>query len=301
MPGRLILFLCGLAACLRAAMLPDVPEEAVLELGTASGTPQPGGFVFIEGRYIPPPYTVVRKGNGIFVNRIQVAQPIPWSRVEGGESAPQPQPQPKADADGDFEEVSEEPAVAPPPAPAPVPAPVPVPAATPAPARSPSIDDLFADDEEEVKPPPARPVAPVVQTLPKKKEKPADAAPLPPLSKERLKENLDKLRLRYETALSRKEILFFSYGHTSISGNSGAARTLIGVLPTALRASTSPDDLLLRLRAGGVYFLDLATARMLYRNKLTFPQLQLRLEKIKKEEELEAKERQRRARETRGY
>ena len=190
------------------------------------------------------------------------------------------------------------------PSPAPAPAPVPPPAA-PAPARAPSIDDLFADDDEEVKTPPPRPVAPAVApapaAVPKKTVKPADAAPLPPVTKQRLKEGLDTLRLRYETALSRKEILFFSYGHTMITGNRGVARTLIGVLPTALRASTSPADLLARLQAGGVYFLDLETARMLYRNKLTFPQLQLRLEKIKRDEAFEAKERERRAREIRGY
>lgn len=318
MQGRLMVFFFGVAACLRASMLPEVPEEAALELGTTSGTPQLNGFVFIEGRYVPPPYTVARKGNGIFVNRIQVSQPIPWSRVEGGgaepapPSPPTPPPSPQAPpADGETDgdavvDPVEEPDGA---DAAPVPVPVPVPVATPrpvrapAPARAPSIDDLFADDdeEEEAKTPPARQVAPAVQVAPRKPVKPVETAPLPPISKERLKDGLDKLRLRYETALSRKEIFFFSARHTLISGNSGVARTLIGVLPTALRAATSPDDLLARLQAGGVYFLDLETARMLYRNKLMFPQLQARLDKIKRTEEREMKERERRTREVRGY
>jgi hypothetical protein len=59
--------------------LPEVPEEAIEALGTTVGTPQNSGFVFIEGRYLAPPYTVSRKGNGIFINRIQVEQPFGWT------------------------------------------------------------------------------------------------------------------------------------------------------------------------------------------------------------------------------
>ena len=67
----------GMAGMLAAASLPEVPEAALEALGSTPGTPQNGGFVFVDGRYLPPPYTVTRHGNGIFINRIQVEQPVP--------------------------------------------------------------------------------------------------------------------------------------------------------------------------------------------------------------------------------
>ena len=75
----MVLLFVVVPVCL--AQLPDVPEEAIEALGKTEGTPQSNGFVFFEGRYIAPPYTVTRKGNGIFVNRIQVEQPFACVRV----------------------------------------------------------------------------------------------------------------------------------------------------------------------------------------------------------------------------
>ena len=63
----LVALFCG---GVRAAELPEITDAAIAELGITLGTPQMNGFVFIDGRYISPPYTVTRKGNGIFINRI---------------------------------------------------------------------------------------------------------------------------------------------------------------------------------------------------------------------------------------
>ena len=55
-------------------------EDAVADLGTTTGMPQMSGFVFIDGRYLRPPYTVSRKGDSIFINRQFVEQPTSWNK-----------------------------------------------------------------------------------------------------------------------------------------------------------------------------------------------------------------------------
>ena len=257
-----------------AADWPEVTEAAVAELGATPGTPQMNGFVFIEGRYIAPPYAVSRKGNGIFINRIQIEQPQPWplSAAPGtGPAADAPPVKKALDADGDFEEVGTaaeaKPAVA---------AAEPV-AAEPAKPRSvQSIDELFEEDAP-AKPAPVA-AAPVVAEL-----TPEDLK----RQKEALVANLERLRKGYEQALIQNEVFFFGFRQNRVNGNYGTARTLMGVLPKALRQAQSPQDLMQRLNQGGVYFLDLRICAAVFKNKGAFPLLEDRLAKIEEYEALE--------------
>ncbi len=249
------------------AQLPEVTETALAELGTTLGQPSMSGFVFIEGRYIKPPYTVTRRGNAIFINRIQIEQPVAWPR----NVAPAPAAARAIDADGDFEPIT--PDAAQPESPQPV--------AADAQAKVvQSIDDLFADDDDDPAPAP-QPAAPA----------PAQAATSPE-EREREKalviESLERIRSGYEQALARGEIFFFGQRHNRVNGTYGTARTLIEVLPSALRYAESPLDLQNKLRQGGVYFLDIGICGEVFRHKNTFPLLEERLRRIKADEALEA-------------
>ncbi len=267
------------------AELPDVTEAAVAELGTTLGTPQMNGFVFIDGRYIPPPYTVTRKGNGIFINRIQIEQPAPWPRVAAEPAAGGAAVSAKKsiDADGDFEQVgaaSEKPKPA---AQAAEPAAAEPGVAEPVkPKTVKSIDDLF-DDDTPAKPAPAAeavtPPAPVAVAL-----SPEDLK----RQKEALVANLERLRKGYEQALIQNEFFFFGQRHNRVNGNYGTARTLMGVLPKVLRNAQSPQDLMKGLNEGGVYFIDQGICAALFKFKNTFPLLEERLKKILEAEELDA-------------
>jgi hypothetical protein len=270
-----------------SAELPDVPPEAIAELGITSGSPQMSGFVFLEGRYLPPPYTVTRKGNALFINRIQFEQPVPWSRFDAKPAAAAV-PKKAVDADGDFQTVAAE---------------KPAQAAQPAevekkPAVK-SIDDLFGDDGAQAKKVAATATetaaaAPTASTPPAATQTFTEVSPTSvdvTQQKEDLKKNLDTLRKNYEVALSRGEMFFFGQRYNRVNGNYGTARTLIGVLPSALRYAQSPQDLEQRLQAGGVYFLDIGICTALYWNKNTFPLLQERLEKINENEQLDAQRR----------
>jgi len=219
------------------------------------------GFVFVDGRYLSPPYTVSRKGNALFINRIQFEQPVPWSRFEESKS-----PEAKAvDADGDFQKVDAAPAK---------------------PAAANKIDDLFADDNAKTQ----------ATQRAAAEEKAAAAAPAEPKRspeelkrlKDELRKGLDGRRRAYEIALGQGEIFFFGQRHNRVNGNYGTARTLMGVLPKALREAQSPQDLLQSLNSGGVYFLDLGICSALFKNKNTFPQLEERLKKIQDDEAVEA-------------
>jgi hypothetical protein len=323
------LLAAALLAGTAAAQQLEVPPEAIEALGSTRGTPSLKGFVFIDGRYIQPPYTVSRIGNGIFINRILVEMPVPWSRF-----APPPPKADKNDADGDFEDVTPAKPAEPPAQPAvkPVPPPAEKPAAderpdeaekpakpaadkddidslfdAPAPKKPPkpakpgdAIDALFDDAPagSDVDAPAADEPAPVAAPTEPAAPAAEKAEPLPERTKEEiakeeqlLKDYLDKMRQTYETALNRDEVFFFGRSHARINGNYGTARAMMQVLPDALKTSGSPDELLARLQRGGVYFIDARVAYLLFRNKATYPMLQERLARIKESEILEAAKR----------
>ena len=289
--GAIVLGVCCCGSAV-AAELPEVPAEAVAELGSTFGTPQMNGFVFIEGRYVPPPYTVTRKGNGLFINRIQFEQPVAWSFFDTSDAAAGGAAAPKkaVDADGDFQEVGK--AAVKPAAPD-------VQSAAEKPKTVKSIDDLFADDKDAA-PAAKQPVADAGEPAPLAA---APAATQPPATlqpmakrfpedikrqKEELRATLENLRKGYEQALSRGEVFFFGQRNCRLNGNYGTARTLMGVLPNALRQSQTPQDLLQRLNQGDIYFVDLGICTALFKNKNTFPLLEERLQKIEDAEEIEA-------------
>ena len=285
------------AFCFGAAVaveLPEVPAEAIADLGSTSGAPQMSGFVFIDGRYLPPPYTVSRKGNGLFINRIQFEQPVAWSCFDaaaataGGATAPKK----AVDADGDFQEVSK--TAAKPAAPE-------VPAVSEKPKAVKSIDDLFADDKDVA--PAVKEKAPAADAGQPEAAKPAvTAQPIATAQrapedvkrqKDDLRANLEIRRKSYEQSLARGEVFFFGLRHGRLNGNYGTARTLMGVLPNALRQAQSPQDLLQRLNQGDIYFVDLGICMALFKNKNTFPMLEERLKAIEEAEELDAARRNR--------
>jgi hypothetical protein len=263
-----MLLLVVVPVCL--AQLPDVPEDAIEVLGSTAGTPQINGFVFIEGRYIVPPYTVTRKGNGIFVNRIQVEQPFAWMAETLTVAAIPPTKKPeeeekKGDVDSSLEVPAQEPAedfmkasVLPPAEVKPVDKP-----------EGKGLDLLFGDGSPK----------------PATEEKKAVPVVLTPKQKHELCQRLDAIRLRFEVGLSQGEIFLFNDKNGRINGTYGTAKALFAVLPEAVRYSKSPQDLMARLNQGGVNFLDINACTDLYRYKFNFVLLSDRRRTIEINEE----------------
>lgn len=277
------LFLVSIGVCV--AQLPEVPAEAIEALGVTAGTPQNNGFVFIEGKYIAPPYTVSRKGNGIFINRVQVEQPIVWT-AEVLTPAAVPHPKKSAEEPKKTEPVKPSPFADTPPE-TPLNA---EPAATneasvaagekpaePAQAGN-TLDSLFSDS------PAKQPVEGAEKTEPAA-EKKAIPVVLTQKQKDELRQKLDIMRQRFELGLARGEIFLFNYRHSRVNGTYGTAKALFAVLPEALRYSQSPQDLMEKLNQGGVYFLDINACTDLFRNRLNFMTISDRRRSIQFNEE----------------
>ena len=95
------ILIAALAATLFAnaadSVFEKVPDAARKALKGARGKSVRKGFVFINGHYLPPPYTVARYGTAIFINNVQATgQIVPWktflSTQAGGASAPASSP-----------------------------------------------------------------------------------------------------------------------------------------------------------------------------------------------------------------
>ena len=80
----------GVASC--ALVCVSAPAEDVL--GRHAGDPVDAGFFFSEGRFVPPPYVVERRGTAILINGIFVTSgykwPRPWETVEKDPGDPPP-------------------------------------------------------------------------------------------------------------------------------------------------------------------------------------------------------------------
>jgi hypothetical protein len=246
------------------AQLPEVPSEAIEALGLTLGTPKRKGFVFIEGRYISPPYTVSRKGNGIFINRIQVEQPIAWTAEALTPSAIPPS-KAVVNTPDKAEEVN--------------PSPLPPPLDTAAPvavidsgavATPPTTEGQVGKSLDALFDGPSTNNIVIDAPNPAGLEKKALPVGLTQQQKDELRKKLDMIRARFELGLAQGEIYFFNMKHGRVNGTYGTAKALFAVLPEALRYSQSPQDLMARLGQGGVNFLDLATCVDLYKNKLNF-------------------------------
>ena len=121
MKAKIVLAIAAaLAVPFAEASFQPNPKGAVKALKVTRGKPFKTGLVFIDGKYIPPPYTIERYGLVLRVNKIQATNPvIPWEEfiktqegvtvsktTTGGTSdaatdAPEPEPEPEILSDDD--------------------------------------------------------------------------------------------------------------------------------------------------------------------------------------------------------
>lgn len=87
--------LCALAA----GAFPAIPKESAKALGVTRGRPFSEGIVFVNGKYLPPPYVVERWGTGIRINKIPVTgQIISWNEfLKTQKNVKVVEPEPAAD------------------------------------------------------------------------------------------------------------------------------------------------------------------------------------------------------------
>ena len=259
-------------AAKRGASFATVPKQALVELKATVGKPFSAGLVFVNGKFLDPPYKVERYGTALRINGIQVTNEIiPWTEFL------------KTQAGARVEKVDPPPASA---APAQEAAP-----AAEEPETSDSsiddIDDLFDDD-----PKPKKKVAakPAVKRTPKAAPPPQptttvvlDGEFVPNDKTKAMVVRINKERTRVETILRKGGCVFFGVRYTPISVDRMPAEMFLSSMPGVMKSNTVFEPFSSAARAKGITFLSEAVLRDLFRNRLDYIRLIAREKAIKEE------------------
>ncbi len=242
--------------------------DALKALKATVGKPFSAGYVFVDGHYINPPYTVQRYGTVIRINGIQVTgEIVPWgefvmtqsgAKVTKSESAPAAEPAPAPAAEP--EEPAEEPEEIG--------------------NEESSLDDLFADEPTEKKkkpapkrtvrrPKPQQPVATTSYTF--EGEFTHNAKTLSYIKK------INAERSKIDMNLRKGGYYFFGSRYNVVAGNSTTSKYVLSKLPPIMRTQTDADAFANALRSAGLSYMPVALMEDLFRNRIGYIMLERRL------------------------
>lgn len=243
---------------------PRPPAAAVAALNKTVGKPFSAGYVFIDGKYIKPPYTVERYGTVVRINGFQVTSEIvPWEefvKTQSGvtvtktevpaaddasaEAAAEPEPEPELEEEDDD--------------------------------SASSLDDLFDDDPKPKK-------STVKKTTKKRVVKPKKPAAVVSYSfegnfvqNERSKALLAKVnaaRTKIDSQLRSGGNFFFSARYSNVSGDAGASRRIIEKLPEIMRKNSDREAFGQACRQAGLVYFQSALLDDLHKNRFDYLQL----------------------------
>ena len=251
-----------------------VPKQALVELKATVGKPFSAGLVFVNGKFLDPPYKVERYGTALRINGVQVTNEIiPWTeflKTQPGARIEKVEPPPAAAAPAPVQETA---------------------SAAEETATSDSytddIDDLFDDDPKPKKKVAAKPAA--------VKRQPKAAPPQPtttvvldgefvPNDKTKaMVARINKERTRVETVLRKGGCYFFGTRYTPISVDRMPAEMFLSSIPGVMKSNTAFEPFSSAARAKGITFLSEAVLRDLFRNRLDYIRLIAREKAIKEE------------------
>ena len=258
-----------------------VPKQALVELKATVGKPFSSGLVFIDGKFIPPPYKVERFGTVFRINGQQVTrQIIPWdeflktqpgARIEQEEVAPSATPE--SEPQGTASEEDAEPA-------------------DDSSDISDDFDDLFDDNPKPKK------KTPRIATRKPAQQPSAPAVVTKVVFEGDFKHNmktksmvakLNKMRTNLEVALRKGRAYFFGTRYSTVTADRAPADMFLDAVPQAMRENSDYEDFAAAVRAKGIVFLPESVLRDLFRNRLDYIKLQERARAVKEEREWEKK------------
>lgn len=271
---KILLVLCVLATSL--AMAIEIPKASGKALGVTKGKSFSEGIVFVNGRYLEPPYVVERWGVGIRINGTPViSQVIDWTefiktqpgvKVTKSESAPaessaEPEEEEEEEELDDLDDDLDS-----------------------------SLDDLFDDD-----PKPAKKAAPK-----KAKKKAKKRAPKPTTTvsytlegdfvandaSKALVARINKFRTDLNSTLLKGGILIFGDRYSRVAADSHSAEQVLNVLPDLQKNSSSAAELSAGARAAGLVYLSAPICADLFENKVDYLKLQRRRAKWQEDQKV---------------
>jgi len=245
-----------------------VPKEALKALQIAKGKPCSTGVVFMDGKYIPPPYVVKRYGTAIMINDVQVTAPlVAWEefvKTQSGVKVSRSEAPVAAEPEAEPEEEEEEEV-----------------------DEDDPLADLFDDEPK-----------PAKKSAPKKKR--AKKPPKPTVTttytlegefvmndaSKKLVEKINRYRTDVNARLIKGGFIFFGSNYSRVSGEARETKRLLNTLPGLMRTASSGSQLLGELRANGFSYLTEQIADDLVRNRYLYPQLEARARKMNEEAQL---------------
>ena len=249
----------------------EIPKASGKALGVTKGRPFSEGLVFVNGKYLEPPYVVERWGNGIRINGTPViGQVIDWSeflktqsgvKVTKTESAPaaaEPEPEPEVEEEPEEDDSDS------------------------------SLDDLFDDDPKPAKKAAKKPAKKKVAK--KRPPKPTttvsyalDGDFVPNDASKALVSRINKTRTDINAVLLKGGILIFGDRYARISADTHTAEQVLMALPDLQKKSSSAAELTSGARAAGLVYLSAPVCADLFANKVDYLKLQRRRTKWQEE------------------
>ena len=267
------ILLAGFVTLTRAAMaFEDVPWEGAKSIGVTRGKQFSAGLVFINGKYIDPPYVVERWGTGIRINSMPVTgQIIDWVdflKTQDPANVTKIMPEPNASATAQT---------------------CTLPVVVDAVSDVDALDDLFDDD-----PAPKKSAwnssYQQCQTVP---ARPKPATPKYVLTGKFVKNEASKSlvkrindqRTEIDGILRRGGFIFFGDGYSRVAGDARTADTMLGSLPELMQHSPDVNAFRSGIRSAHMVYINEILAAQIFANRIDYRRLQDRRQKIKKERE----------------
>lgn len=255
--GHVVVVAAFLCAAMTAEAMQEIPKESAKALGVTRGRSFSSGIVFVEGKYLPPPYIVERWGTGIRINSTPVTgQVIPWSEFlktqEGVKVTKTEVPSAPKKQTYEMDDFS--------------------------------LDDLFDDDPKPKKKRKAqrKPNSPSYST-----SYSIDGEFEPNDASKKLVAKINAVRTEIDRILRIGGFICFGERYSRISGDSNSALTLLEKIPGLLRSSRDLVEFKSAVRAAGLVFLPEIICEEIYRNRVDYPKLQERYDKLKSEAEIQ--------------
>ena len=270
---KTLVFLVAMAATGAFAFQP-IPKESARALKVTKGKPFSAGAVFVNGKYVEPPYVVERWGTGIRINAIPVSgQIIDWTEFlktqEGIRqekktiAAPNPSPAPAASAvqpAGSSSSASDD-------------------------VDASSLDDLFDDD-----PKPAK-----VKSVAKPAAVSRPAVPAAPRTvvsyvlegefkmneeSKALRDRINAVRTEVDRILRSGGFICFGDSYSRVTGDKRTFLRLLDSLPELQQRSGTLESFRAGVRSANLVYLNEVLCEELFRNKVDYRKLMERREKI---------------------
>lgn len=266
--GKFLLFVTAVMAATGAFAFQPIPKEGAKALGVTRGKPFSAGAVFINGKYIEPPYVVERWGTGIRINKEPVTgQIIDWNEFlktqEGVKVEKKTEAVPVVPVVQQTAPVVED-------------------------VDSSSLDDLFDDDPKPVKRKNASPIRSSAVTRP--------SAPRTTVSyvldgefkandaSKTLVGRINETRTEIDRILRAGGFICFGDAYSRVSGDKRALLSMLDALPELQQRSASVDAFRAGVRSSGLVYLNEVLCEDLFRNRIDYRKLKERRERIKSDQ-----------------